>query len=139
MSLKLEDKPQVCRFHPVIQETIIPHFLEPVRKHMHQVAADKFHMVQGNDAFGFSGLLSPGSERNLRICYRTKPAVGDGDFMRIPSQILNSIAEAVEGFFYVGAPVYGIQAVFEFLPLIGIAEGITGMGKRKTFFLVQGI
>lgn len=59
--------------------------------------------------------------------------------MRIASQVLDGIAEAVEGFFYVGAPVYGIQAVFEFLPHIGIAEGITGRGKGKLFFPVEGI
>lgn len=106
---------------------------------MHQVTADKFRLRQSDGPFGVARFLAPGNEGNIRICYRTEPAVGDGNLIRIPPQVLDGIAEAVEGFLYVGAPVNGIQTVSEFPPLIRIAEDFTGMGKRKLFFPVQGI
>ena len=123
-TLELENQHQVCGLHPVIQEAIIADLLKTARQHMHQVTADKFRLRQSDGPFGVARFLAPGSEGNIRICYRTEPAVGDGNLIRIPPQVLDGIAEAVEGFLYVGAPVNGIQTVSEFPPLIRIAPGL---------------
>ena len=120
--LKLENELQVCGFHPVIQEAIVSDFLKATGKYMHQVATDEFHGSQGNGSFWGPRLFPPGRERDFRIGHGTDPAVGDCNLMRIPPQVLDGIAEAVKGFLYVGAPVFGIEAVFKFLPIIGVTE-----------------
>lgn len=87
---------------------------------MKQEAADEFHMRQRDRPFWAARLFPPGRKGDLRISHGTDSAVGDGDFMRIAPKILDGIAKAAKGFLYVGAPVFGIEEVFKFLPFIGI-------------------
>ena len=59
--------------------------------------------------------------------------------MRISPKILDGIAKTIEGFLYVGAPVFIIETAFERLPFIRITEALAGGRERKLSFLVQGI
>jgi len=50
-ALKLEDKPEIARFHAVIEKTIVTDFLKTSRKHMHQVTPDEFGVLQSDLTF----------------------------------------------------------------------------------------
>lgn len=64
------------------------------------------------------------------MCNRKNPAVGDGDLMCVAPKILNGIAEAVKGLFYVGAPVFFIKLIFPFPEAVVIFK--MAAGRRKT-------
>lgn len=56
--------------------------------------------------------------------------------MRITSEILNGIAEAIKSFLDIGAPVFLIKLIHETIPDAGIAEVLAGSGKQQLFLLV---
>ena len=72
---------------------------------MHQETADEFRVFQRDPAPGVPRFPSPGGEGNVRFRDGQDPAVGDGDLMGVTAEILNGVSKAVEGFFYVGAPI----------------------------------
>ena len=57
MSLQGKDQFQVFTFVPVIQEAVIEDLLKASRKHMHQIPADEFRIVQSDRPAWFSGAL----------------------------------------------------------------------------------
>lgn len=57
--------------------------------------------------------------------------------MGIPSQIFNGIAKAIERFLDERAPVLLIKGIAKFLPVIRIAQFLTGRGERKGPLTVQ--
>ena len=79
---------------------------------MHQVTADKFHMIQGNLTLRAAGLFTTGGESHCILRNRKNPVVGDGNFMGVLSQIFNGIAKAVKGFLDAGTPVHFIKFAF---------------------------
>lgn len=130
---------QVFILHPVIQETVIAYFLKAGRQHVHEVAAYKFCMAQGNEAHRVTRIFTSGQERNGILCKGKNPAVGNGYFMGIAPKVFHGIAKSVKSLFYVRAPVLAIKGVFELLPSIGITEPFTGRGEGEQPFLVHGI
>ncbi len=106
---------------------------------MHQETADKLCMRQGNLAFRLSGLFAPGGEGNRILRKGKDPAVGNGDFVGIPPEVLNRVAKAVKGFLNVGAPVFFVEAVFPLFKVIRITQFFTGRRKGKgTVFVKSG-
>ena len=105
MPLELENGLQVPRLVSVVQETVIAYFLESRRKHMHEEAPDEFLNAQHDKASWVSCFHAPGRKSDRCFGNFYDPAVGNGNFMRVAAQVLNGIAEAVEGLLDEGAPV----------------------------------
>lgn len=59
--------------------------------------------------------------------------------MSIAAKVFDGIAKTIKCLFYVRAPVFTIKIIFEFLPITGITEGLTGRREHKPAFPVQGI
>ena len=95
--LYTEDDSKVLFPAAVIQKTIITDFLEPRREHMHhetpdELPAGKSHLHGCRVIFVvFCGK----GDRIRRDCLY--PGIGDGDTVRIPSQVFDGIAKAIEG------------------------------------------
>ena len=138
MSLKCKYQFQVFVFPSVIQETIIPYFLETTGKYMHQVSSVEFCVIQGDLAFGVSRLFAPGREGNFLRCNRQYPVVRNGDSVSITTEILDGIAKAVEGFLDIRAPVFFIKTVFPLFPVIRITQLFTGRRKIEGAAFIKG-
>ena len=82
--LKRKDQLQVFAFPTVVQEPIIADFLKAMRKHMHQITADEFRVIQSDPAFWVAGLFPTGGKDSLLSVNGKDPAVGDGNLMCIP-------------------------------------------------------
>lgn len=50
--LKLKNKLEIVRFHPVVQKSVITYFLKAGGKHMHQEASDELRVIHGDAPFG---------------------------------------------------------------------------------------
>lgn len=103
--LDLKDDLEIFALHPVIQKAVITYFLKAGRQHMHKVTADKFSMFQCNLPFWPACFFGTGRECNRIFCNRKDPAVRDGDFVRVSSEVFDGIAKTIKGFLDVGAPV----------------------------------
>ena len=139
MPLQSKDKPQIFRLRPVVQESVITDFLEPFREHMHQKAADEFRVLQCDRPQGFS--RPPAPCRKSGVCFRDRqdPAVGDGDLMGIAAEVLNGVPKAIEGFFYVRAPVLIVKRIPEFSPMVRVPQLFAGSGKNQLSVLEEGL
>ncbi len=124
---------QVFAFSTVVQEPIITDFLETGGKHMHQITADEFRVIQSDGAPWIARLFSSGRKDSLLFINGKNSAVGNSNLMCISSQIFHGVAKTVEGLFYVWAPVFQVKAVTEFRPVIGVTQFFAG--RRKTEFL----
>ena len=51
--------------------------------------------------------------------------------MGVTSQICDGVAKTIEGLFDERTPLFPVKAVFEFLPVIGVAKRITGRRESK--------
>ncbi len=131
MSLELKDQLQVFGFHPIVEETVIPDLLESGRKHMHKKAPDEFCVLQCDGPFGITGSFSACREDGFRLADRKDAAVGDRNLVGIPSQIVNGIAEPIEGFLYVRAPIFFIQFITELIPAVRVAQFFASGGKGQ--------
>ena len=76
MTLEFKYPFQVSGLISVIQKSIVPDLLETGWQHMHQVAPDKFCMLQSDLTFGFTGLFSSGRKSDCIIRNRKDPAIG---------------------------------------------------------------
>lgn len=139
MPLERKDQFQVSGFVPVVQETIVPDFLKTGRKYMHQVTADKFRILKCDFPARSTGGFPSCRERNLPLIHRQNPAVGYGNLMGIPSKVFDGIAKAVEGFFYVRAPILFVKGIPEGSPFIRIPQFFTGGGKSQLPFLEEAL
>lgn len=126
MSLECKDQFQVLGLIPVIQETIVPDLLKTGRKYMCQITADKFRILERDVPTRLTGFLSSRGECNLILIHGQDPAVGYGNLMGIPSQVFDSVAKAIEGFFYVRAPVFFIKGIPKGSPFIRIPRLLSG-------------
>lgn len=59
--------------------------------------------------------------------------------MSVTAEILNGVSKAVEGFFYVGAPILSVKGIPEFSPLVRISQFFTGSGKNQLLVLEKGL
>ena len=139
MSLESKNQFQVLAFAPVIQEAVVTDLSETGREHVHQIAPDKLRIFQGYHPARLTGLSAPGGKGGLLFIHRNNTAVGDGDLMCIPAEILDGIAKSVEGFFDVRAPVLFVKGIAEFRPFIRISELFTGSGTCQGAAFVKGI
>ena len=98
---------------------------------MHQETADEFRVLQCDRPPGFSRLPAPCREGGVRPRDGQDPAVGDGDLMGVTAQVLDGVAETVEGFLYVRAPVLIVKGIPEFRPLVRVFQFFTGSGKNQ--------
>ena len=57
MPLEFENKLQVFRFHPVIEEAVVADLLESARQHMHQETADELRVWKGEGPSVVPGFL----------------------------------------------------------------------------------
>ena len=73
-------------------------------------------MAESNLTSGLTGLFPTGREGHFRASNRKDPAVRNGNPVRIAPQIFDGIAEAVEGLFNVGAPVFAVKGILKVLP-----------------------
>lgn len=105
---------------------------------MHQVTADKFSVVQCNLSLRFPCFFTTCGEHYCIFRNRENPAVGDGDFMRVSSQVLNRITKAVKGLLDIRTPVLFIKPVFPFLLVIRIAKFFTSGRKGKGTVFIKG-
>ena len=60
MPLQGKDQFQIFTFVPVVQEAVIADLLEAGRRHMHQIPADEFRIVQSDCPAWFSGSFTAG-------------------------------------------------------------------------------
>ena len=89
---------------------------------MQKKPANEFSILQCDRTPGIAGMDTSGGEcRGIRP-NGLYPAVGDGDFVGVLAEILDGIAESVEGLLDVGTPVLTIQAVAEAVPLYRIFQ-----------------
>ncbi len=94
--------------------------------------ADKFRIFQSNGSSWLPGPASAGGEGGPLLVYRKDAVVGDCDLMGIPSEIFDRIPVPMEGLLNKRAPVFLIECIQEFLPIVRIAEHPAGAGKRKS-------
>lgn len=87
---------------------------------MHQIPSYKFTVCQSNGPSGFSRLFTSGREDAILHVNRDYASVGNGNLMGIFSKIFHGITKAVEGFFYIRAPVFVIKRVTKNVPVSGI-------------------
>ena len=83
MALEFKYQFQVSGFIPVVQKSIVPDLLETGWQHMHQITSDEFCMVQGDLAFGVTGLFFPGRKSDRIIGNRKDPVVGNSNLVGI--------------------------------------------------------
>ncbi len=121
-SLNTEDHFQVFRSHPVIQEAVITDLLKSGREDMHEKTPDKLLILQLYHASRVSPLFCSRGKRDIHFVYIEKAAVGDRDFVRVTSEILDRIAKSIECFFDKRTPVFFIELIAEIIPLIGVAK-----------------
>lgn len=137
--LKRKDQFQVFTLSTIVQEPIIADFLKAMRKHMHQITADKFRVIQSDHAFWVAGLFPTGGKDSPLSVNGKDPAVGDGNLMCIPSKVFDCVAKSVKCFFYVRAPVLLVKGVTEFCPVVRVTQLFTGSRKKQFFVFMKGI
>ena len=139
MPLEGEDQLQVPGLCTVAEEAIVADLLEPLREHMQEEPPDELAAAYGNGAFWIPRLQAPCRKGDLRFRNGKDTAVGDGDLMGIPAQVLDGVAEAVEGLPDERAPVPAVKAVPEGLPAGGSADSVTGSREGKGAVLIEPV
>ena len=79
---------------------------EAAWQHMQQEAAHKLHCIQGHDLFLVVVSRIPPAKSNLTVFEAKQSTVGDGDAVRVMSQILNDMARGRKGLLGVDDPVF---------------------------------
>src|SRR5215475_11329772 len=78
---------------------------EAAWQHMQQEAAYKLHCIQSHDLFLVAVGRIPPAKSNLTVFEAKQSAVGDGDAVRIMSQVLNDMPRGRKGLLGVDDPV----------------------------------
>lgn len=136
-ALQGENPLQIFCFPTITQKTIIANLLKPFRQHVHEVAADKFDMGERDPAFRVFWFLASGRERDVRIGNRKNAVVGNGDFMRVASEVFDGVAKTVESLLEERTPVFLIERVFPSIPNPFFLQFFAGSGKGKCALCVQ--
>ena len=68
---------------------------------------------------------------------REDPAVGNGNFMRVASEVFDGVAKTVEGLFDERTPVFFIECVFPGFPNLFVLQLPARRGKGKCAFRIQ--
>jgi len=111
MTLKPEQDPEFLLLDGACQETEVTDLLKAFGKDMHQEPADELIM---GDSHLFSGIAIPVvaiPEGNGMVRDLKDAGIRDGDTMGVATKVIDGIAEAVEGFLEVGAPVSSVELV----------------------------
>lgn len=106
---------------------------------MQEEAPDELAAAYGDGASWVARLQAPCRKGDLRFRNGKDMAVGDGDLMGIPAQVLDGVAEAVEGLLDKEAPVLAVKAVLEGLPAGRSPESRTGVREGKGAVLVEPV
>ena len=111
MSLKAEQDPESLLLDRACQKSEVTDLLKAFGKDMHQEPADELIM---GDSHLFSGIAIPVvaiPEGNGMVRDLKDAGIRDGDTMGVATKVIDGIAEAVEGFLDVGAPVSSVELV----------------------------
>ena len=83
---------------------------------MQEEAADELPFREGDRTFRITGAFAPCGEGNGGIGNGKDAAVGDGDPVGIAAEVVDGVAETVEGLLDVRAPVLMVEGVAESIP-----------------------
>jgi len=93
----------------IAREAVIADALEASRQHMEQEAADEFLGREGHCSPGSAVAIVLPAEANLAIVDGEQAVVGNGDAMRVASQVVEDLLRSGEGRLGVNHPFGSAQ------------------------------
>ena len=102
---------QTLQFIPWGVETIVPQLAKFFRQNVQQITADKLLRVQSH-TFNLVpvGIVAP-AESDFTVLQRQNPVVGNGDAVRVPSEIIENLLSAAKGRFAVDHPILAVAYI----------------------------
>lgn len=137
--LEGKDQFQVPGLCTVVKETVVADLLEPLWEHMQEEPPDELAAAYGDGAFRVPRFQAPCPKGDFRLRNGKNAAVGDGDLMGIPAQVLDGVTETVKRLLDEGTPVPAVKAVPESLPAGRFPESVTGSREEKGAILIEPV
>jgi hypothetical protein len=122
MPLDLEQKTEFPAFGIVGKEPEVTYLLKTSREHMHQEAANELILRKSHFLAGVVILVVLVPESDGVIGHIRDSTIGDCNTMSVAAEIIDGIAESIEGLLDVRTPVSGVELIHERLPDVGDSE-----------------
>ena len=119
MSLYPKDNLQIRFLTSVIQKTIITDLLKSERQYMHHDPVDELCIGNG-DLFDTTVFIVFCRKSYIGFIHFKYTGIRDCNAVGISSEIFNGISKTIEGFLYIGAPLFPLEGITQFIPDITV-------------------